>query len=148
MADMKTLTIGGKTYTVHDETARGAASSAASAAATAKSRADAAYTLAENAGGADVYTATIGTEWTEDSDTGVKYQTVSISGITASNTAKVDHYYNGDGTSDSYATFVEQQNQFLEYITNGYAETVAGGIKFVIFGDAPTVSIPIVVEVV
>ncbi len=93
------------------------------------------------------YTATIGTTWTEDSNTGVKTQTVAISGVTASQTAKVDHAYTGAGTSDDYAAFVEAENQYLTYITNGYAETVAGGIKFTIFGDANTVSIPIVVEV-
>lgn len=102
-----------------------------------------------NAGGADVYEAVIGTSWTEDSDTGVKYQTVAITGVTADNTAKVDHSSTSiDGTSDGYAVFVEEENQYLTHITNGYAETVAGGVKFVIFGDAPTVSIPIVVEVV
>ncbi len=93
------------------------------------------------------YTATIGTTWTEDSDTGVKTQTVAIAGVTASQTAKVDHAYTGSGTSDDYAAFVEAENQYLTYITNGYAETVEGGIKFTIFGDANTVSIPIVVEV-
>lgn len=93
------------------------------------------------------YTATIGTTWTEDSNTGVKTQTVTISGVTASQTAKVDHAYTGSGTSNDYAAFVEAENQYLTYITNGYAETVAGGIKFTIFGDANTVSIPIVVEV-
>lgn len=93
------------------------------------------------------YTATIGTTWTEDEDTGVKTQTVAINGVTASQTAKVDHAYTGSGTSDDYATFVEAENQYLTYITNGYAETVAGGIKFTIFGDANTVSIPIIVEV-
>ena len=99
--------------------------------------------------GAQVYEATIGTNWAENEDTGVKTQTVSISGVTASNTAKVDHSSASiNGTSDGYATFVEEENQYLTYITNGFAETVAGGIKFTIFGDAPTVSIPIVVEVV
>lgn len=93
------------------------------------------------------YTATIGTTWTEDSDTGVKTQTVAISGVTASQTAKVDHAYTGTTTSPDYEGFVEAENQYLTYITNGYAETVAGGIKFTIFGDANTVSIPIVVEV-
>lgn len=93
------------------------------------------------------YTATIGTTWVEDSNTGVKTQTVTISGVKASQTAKVDHAYTGTGTSDDYAAFVEAENQYLTYITNGYAETVAGGIKFTIFGDANTVSIPIVVEV-
>ena len=99
--------------------------------------------------GAKVYTATIGTSWTENEDTGVKTQTVSIPEITASNTAKVDHASTSvNGTSDGYATFVEEENQYLTYITNGYAETIDGGIKFYIFGDANTVSIPIVVEVV
>lgn len=93
------------------------------------------------------YTATIGTTWVEDENTGVKTQTVTISGVKASQTAKVDHAYTGSGTSDDYAAFVEAENQYLTYITNGYAETVAGGIKFTIFGDANTVSIPIVVEV-
>lgn len=93
------------------------------------------------------YTATIGTTWVEDENTGVKTQTVTISGVKASQTAKVDHAYTGNGTSDDYAAFVEAENQYLTHITNGYAETVAGGIKFTIFGDANTVSIPIVVEV-
>ena len=93
------------------------------------------------------YTATIGTTWVEDENTGVKTQTVAISGVKASQTAKVDHAYTGSGTSDDYAAFVEAENQYLNCITNGYAETVAGGIKFTIFGDANTVSIPIVVEV-
>lgn len=93
------------------------------------------------------YTATIGTTWTEDAMTGTKTQNVAISGITAAMTAKVDHVYTGSGTSDDYAAFVKAENQYLTYITNGYAETYAGGIKFTIFGDANTVSIPIVVEV-
>ena len=93
------------------------------------------------------YTAIIGTTWTENEDTGVKSQSVPITGVLAKHTAKVDHAYTGDGTSDGYAAFVEAENQYLTYITNGYAETYDGGITFYIFGDAPTVSIPIVVEV-
>ena len=93
------------------------------------------------------FTATIGTTWTENEDTGVKSQDVSIPGVLAKHTAKVDHAYTGDGTSDGYAAFVEAENQYLTYITNGYAETYDGGITFYIFGDANTVSIPIVVEV-
>lgn len=93
------------------------------------------------------YVATIGTTWTEDSDTGVKSQLVSIAEVVSDNTAKVDHVYNGNGSADSYDEFVEAENQYLNYITNGYAETVAGGIKFYIFGDAPSVEIPIIVEV-
>lgn len=94
-----------------------------------------------------IYTATIGTTWTENENTGVKSQSIAIAGVLAKHTAKVDHAYTGDGTSDGYAAFVEAENQYLTYITNGYAETYDGGITFYIFGDAPTVSIPIAVEV-
>lgn len=93
------------------------------------------------------FTATIGTTWTENEDTGVKSQSVAINGVLAKHTAKVDHAYTGDGTSDGYAAFVEAENQYLSFITNGYAETYDGGITFYIFGDANTVEIPIVVEV-
>ena len=98
-------------------------------------------------GGGATYTATIGTTWAEDSNTGVKTQSVAIPGVLASQTATVDHVYTGSGTSDDYAAFVEAENQYLTYITNGYAETYDGGIKFTIFGDANTVAIPIVAEV-
>jgi hypothetical protein len=97
--------------------------------------------------GSTTYTATIGTTWTEDSNTGVKTQSVAIAGVTAQSTAMVDHVYTGSGTSDDYAAFVEAENQYLNCITNGYAETYDGGIKFTIFGDANTVAIPIVAEV-
>ena len=93
------------------------------------------------------YTATIGTTWVEDENTGVKTQNVAIPGVLASHTATVDHAYTGNGTSDDYAAFVEAENQYLTCITNGYAETYDGGIKFTIFGDANTVAIPIVAEV-
>ena len=93
------------------------------------------------------YTATIGTTWVEDSNTGVKTQSVAIAGVKAANTATVDHVYTGAGTNDDYAAFVEAENQYLNCITNGYAETYNGGIKFTIFGDANTVAIPIVAEV-
>lgn len=93
------------------------------------------------------YTATIGTTWTENEDTGVKTQTVAIPGVLASHTAKVDHAYTGTTTSPDYEGFVEAENQYLTCITNGYAETYNGGIKFTIFGDANTVVIPIVAEV-
>lgn len=98
-------------------------------------------------GAVKTYTATIGTTWTEDSTTGVKTQNVAIPGVLASHTAKVDHAYTGSGTSEDYAAFVEAENQYLNCITNGYAETYNGGVKFTIFGDTNTVSIPIVVEV-
>lgn len=97
--------------------------------------------------GSTTYTATIGTTWVEDENTGVKTQSVAIAGVTAQSTAMVDHVYTGSGTSDDYAAFVEAENQYLNCITNGYAETYDGGIKFTIFGDANTVSIPIVAEV-
>ena len=93
------------------------------------------------------YTATIRTTWVKDENNGVQTQTVAIAGGTAQNTATVDHVYTGAGTSDDYAAFVEAENQYLNCITNGYAETYDGGIKFTIFGDANTVAIPIVAEV-
>lgn len=101
----------------------------------------------DDLGGSTFYEATIGTNWTEDENTGVKSQTVSITGVTDADNAHVEPRYTGDGTSDGYAAFVEQKNQFFTCITNGYAETVSGGIAFHIFGDAPTVSIPVLVEV-
>lgn len=97
--------------------------------------------------GSTTYTATIGTTWVEDENTGVKTQSVAIAGVTAQSTAMVDHVYTGSGTSDDYAAFVEAENQYLNCITNGFAETYNGGIKFTIFGDANTVPIPIVAEV-
>ena len=97
--------------------------------------------------GSATYTATIGTTWVKDENTGVKTQSVAIAGVTAQSTAMVDHVYTGSGTSDDYAAFVEAENQYLNCITNGYAETYDGGIKFTIFGDANTVAIPIVAEV-
>ena len=93
------------------------------------------------------FVAALTTTWTENEDTGVKSQRVPITGVLEKHTAKIDHAYTGSGTSDDYAAFVEAGNQYLTYITNGYAETYDGGITFYIFGDAPTVSIPIVVEV-
>jgi len=101
----------------------------------------------DNLGGSTFYEATIGTNWTENEDTGVKSQTIQITGVTASKNAHVEPRYTGDGTSDGYATFVEQKNQFFTCITNGYAETIDGGIAFHIFGDVNTMSIPVLVEV-
>ena len=95
-----------------------------------------------------VYTGTIGTNWTLNENTGVRSQNVAIPGVLASHTAQIDHAYSGNGTATGYANFVEAENQYLNCITNGYAETYDGGIAFHIFGDANTVSIPIVVEVV
>ena len=91
-----------------------------------------------------VYTGTIGTTWTENDD-GTKTQTVSVAGIKSTHTAIVDH--SQDNITD-YDAFVTAENQYLTNITNGFAQTVNNGIKFTIFGDANTVTIPIAVEVV
>lgn len=105
--------------------------------------------LISNFSASEVYFSTIGTTWTEDTEKGTKTQTISIAECTGADDeiAKIDVYYNGDESLESYATFVEQQNQFLDFITNGYAETVAGGVKFTIFGNPNTIEIPIIVEV-
>ena len=99
--------------------------------------------------GSKTYLAVIGTEWEEDSTTGVKYQLVAIDGMTADDTAQVDTVMTHDRTSDGYALYVEEQNQFLTYITNGDAETVEGGIMFYLYGEeVPTIEIPIKVVVI
>lgn len=85
--------------------------------------------------------------WSEDEETGAKYQTVIITDITSDMTAKIDTVNTHERTTDGYALYVEEQNQFLEFITNGDAETVNGGIKFYIYGEPNTVDIPIIVEV-
>lgn len=100
------------------------------------------------AGQSKIFYATIGTDWTEDATTGAKTQTISMAEVTAEHTAKVDHYFSGDHTNEGYAAYAEEENQYLTCITNGFAETVAGGIKFTIFGSANTIPIPIIVEVV
>ena len=94
-----------------------------------------------------VYYATIGTNWTEDEITGVKSQSIAIDGVLASHTAKMDHVYTGDGGAVSYTTFVEEETEFLTYITNGFAKTYDGGVTLYIFGNANTVEIPVIVEV-
>lgn len=104
-------------------------------------------TIKDLGGGAKIYTATIGTTWVIDETTGVQTQTVNIAGITAENTAIIDCAYTGSGTSEDNASFTEALKQYLNYITNGYAKTIAGGIQFTIFGDPNTVPIPIVLEV-
>lgn len=98
-------------------------------------------------GQAQTFYATIGTNWTEDTTTGVKSQSVAIDGVLASHTAKVDHVYTGDGSAESYTVFVEEETQFLDFITNGFAKTYDGGITLYIFDEASTVDIPIIVEV-
>jgi hypothetical protein len=95
-----------------------------------------------------VKTAIIRTDtWSEDEETGVKYQTVIITDITSDMTAKVDTLNTHERTTEGYTLYVEEQNQYLDFITNGDAETVDGGIKFYIYGEPNTVDIPIVVEV-
>lgn len=103
--------------------------------------------LIENAGGSGEGTlkfyGTIGTNWTEDSTTGAKYQLVAIEGVTADmELGRLDTINTHDRTSEGYAAYVEEQNQFLTYITNGDAETVDGGVMFYIYGEANTVEIP------
>lgn len=91
---------------------------------------------------------TIGTTWSEDANTGVKIQEVSIPGILETmDLGNLDVIMTHERTSDGYALFVEENNQFLNLITNGDAETYGtdetnGGVRFYIYGDAPTVSIP------
>ena len=91
-----------------------------------------------------IFTGTLGTTWTEDEATGVKYQDVTIAGILTKHNGTCDHDDTSiNGTSDGYATFVEEENQWLNYITNGRpAQTFDGYVRFEIFGDPNTVEIP------
>lgn len=98
-------------------------------------------------GGSAFFDAVIGTVWTEDGSTGVKSQTIALEGVAAKDNAHVEPRYTGDGTGEGYAAFVEQKQQFLDRITNGYAQTVDGGVVLYIFGEANTVEIPVLVEV-
>lgn len=88
--------------------------------------------------------------WSEDEATGAKYQVVPVEGLTGAEdeVAEVDVVnVHGDDTNEKFGAYVEEQNQFLDFITNGDAKTVEGGIKFYIFGDANTVDIHIKVVV-
>lgn len=119
------------------------ANSAASDATAAKAAAEEAKTAAASSG-MTVFTGVLGTNWTEDENTGVKYQDVAIEGITAEHNGSCDHDDTSiDGTSEGYALYVEEDNQWLTYITNGrHARTFDGYIRFEIFGDPNTVEIP------
>lgn len=90
-----------------------------------------------------VFFGTIGTEWTEDETTGVKSQFVAVEGVLAAhNMGVVDVVMTHERTTEGYAAFVEETNQFLQYITNGDAETVDGGVMFYIYGEPNTIEIP------
>lgn len=91
-----------------------------------------------------VFRGILGTNWTEDENTGIKYQDVAIEGIAAEHNGSCDHDDTSiDGTSEGYALYVEEDNQWLTYITNGrHARTFDGYIRFEIFGDPNTVEIP------
>ena len=93
------------------------------------------------------FRATISTTWTNTAAAGVKKQSVAISGVLESHTAKVDHDYTGNYSSASFEEYATADNQYVECIKNGFAKTYNGGIHFYIFGTPNTVEIPIVVEV-
>lgn len=98
--------------------------------------------------GAKKFYGTIGTEWIDDADTGVKIQEVPIPGILETmELGQMDVIMTHERTSVGYSAFVEENNQYLTLITNGDAETYGtnetnGGVRFYIYGDIPTVEIP------
>lgn len=105
--------------------------------------------LPQSGGGASAFFGTIGTDWTEDVATGVKSQLVAIEGVLAAHqSACLDVIMTHERTTEGYTLFVEEKNQFLQYITNGDAETVDGGVMFYIYGEPNTVEIPFALEVV
>lgn len=89
--------------------------------------------------------ANIGTSWIDDTDNNVKYQDIPIDGILESHTIIVDHAYIG---SEIYSVFKREDDEYIYYITNGFAKPYDGGIRFIIFGDVNTMVIPIIVKVV
>lgn len=104
--------------------------------------------LAEGTASVRSFFGTIGTAWEVDAATGVRTQLVAIEGVKAAHEAAVlDVVMTHERTSEGYAAFVEENNQFLAYITNGDAETVDGGVMFYIYGDPNTIDIPFCLEV-
>lgn len=102
----------------------------------------------EGSGSNTVFFGTIGTEWTEDENTGVKSQLVAVEGVLeAHHLGVLDVIMTHERTTEGYAAFVEETNQFLTYITNGDAETVDGGVMFYIYGEPNTIEIPFALEV-
>ena len=101
----------------------------------------------------------IGTVWKINESTGVKSQRVEVDGVTDRNNVFVDHssasivYNDETGEYEGYGAYVDEEKQYLNFITNGYAETYydeesgIGGIEFFIFGDANNINIPIMIEV-
>lgn len=125
--------------------------SVAGKAADAKAVGDAISTIENSISGSGITIlhGTIGNIWTEDEETGVKSQLVSLEGITANHTGiSFDVVMTHERTSEGYAQFVDEQNQYLEFITNGDAETVDGGIMFYIYGEPNTIEIPFCMGVV
>lgn len=94
----------------------------------------------------DVCEAVIGTTWADGTVSGTKTQTVGIHAVRAEDTANIGCVYDGNGSAASYTAFAKQRGEFLTKISSGVAETVDGGIKFTITGEANTVDIPIRVE--
>lgn len=94
--------------------------------------------------GMKIFTGVLGTNWTEDEKTGVKVQDVHIEGILKDHNGNIDHDDPSiDGTSEGYALYVEEENQWLTHITNGrMPRTYDGFVRFEIFGDPNTVEIP------
>lgn len=97
----------------------------------------------------NVFYGTLGTDWT-DNGNGTHSQTVLFSGssITENSVFQVFNRYVGDGSSQGYVDHVEQDTQFLTYVTNGICEPVSGGVKFTVFDAVSTVDIPIIVILV
>lgn len=85
--------------------------------------------------------------WEEDEDTGLQKQFVAIDKIHETNNVIVSHSSKSIDT-DGYDLFMAEDDEYLNYITNGYARTCNGGINFYVFGEVNTMPIPIVVKVI
>lgn len=85
--------------------------------------------------------------WIEDTTTGIKTQYVKIDRIREKNNVLINHSSENIDTG-GYQLFISEEDEYVSYITNGYAKPCDGGINFYIFGEANTIPIPIVVKVI
>lgn len=99
-------------------------------------------------GGKRLILATIGTNWTDNAANGTKEQFIPIEEITDQHDVSIYPVDIHEETIEGHAMFTEEKNQFLQHVTNGTSKTVDGGIKIIIFKEAPTIAVPIGVEVI
>lgn len=84
-------------------------------------------------------------EWIEESS-GIKKQHVQIEGIYETNNVFIKHDAESIDVSGR-DLFIQEEEEYINYIANGYAKTCNGGIDFYIFDEPNTIDVPIVVKI-